>query len=160
LLIGAVVAALYLRKAQRSRVIATLSLSFVAFVACLAAFPILKMDAYKAPKELVAQGHLEQTDRDIRIASLYWFKPSTVFYAKREIRKLNDLEDVKYFLSIPRESYLLVAEPVWREIEGQLHLPTRIVAEHYDFYEDKKVLVISNWEVLPSQPLKLVLFDE
>ncbi len=143
-LLGAGIAGILLRKHYRNGVLATVAIASVGFTACIAAFPILKLDDYKAARCIVEEGNLLQRDSDIRIASLYWFKPSTVFYAQREIRKLEGLDDVQKFLGSPRESYLLIAEPSWNEIAGEVKTPTEIVAKHYDFYENKQILVIAN----------------
>ncbi|QVL32805.1 glycosyltransferase family 39 protein [Telmatocola sphagniphila] len=143
-LLGAIAGYYFWLRGNRNRILMCITTSAVGFMTCLAAFPILQMDQYKAPRALVEESQLRQRERDIRIASIYWFKPTTVFYTQREILKLEHLEDAVSFLNSPRESYLILTENTWKELEKDLLRPFRLVSQHYDFYEDKNVLVISN----------------
>jgi 4-amino-4-deoxy-L-arabinose transferase-like glycosyltransferase len=143
-LAGALFCAWCLRRKQTNLGLSSALAASLLFTASIAAFPVETMDGFKAPKALVEQGQLAQPDRDIRIASLFWFQPSTVFYVKREIRKLSGLEDVKVFLNAPRESYLLIDEPTWVSIAAHVGTQTMEVTRHYDFYSNKQILLIRN----------------
>jgi 4-amino-4-deoxy-L-arabinose transferase-like glycosyltransferase len=116
----------------------------VFFLALLAAFPTVTMNRYKCAEPLVREGHLYQPTRDIRIGAFRWLRHSVVFYARREVTKLEQVKELNEFLEVPRPGYVLVPEPVWNEVKAQVKVPARELARHYDFYARCEVLVIGN----------------
>ena len=74
----------------------------VAFVGVMAAGPSVTIDAHKAPRALVAATRLATDDTEASVACLGWFQPSLVFYARRDVQKLQDLEGAKAFLAQSR----------------------------------------------------------
>jgi hypothetical protein len=119
----------------------------VAFVGGIAAGPPVALDAHKAPRALVAATRLEP---DAPVASLGWFQPSLVFYARRDVQKLQDLEEAKVFLAQSRPAYLFVPAGLWKQIAPQISTPHAEVARHYDFYRRTDVVVIRNQIRTPS----------
>jgi hypothetical protein len=99
------------------------------------------LDAHKAPRALVAASRLEA---DASVASLGWFQPSLVFYARRDVLKLQDLAGAQAFLAQPRPAYLFLPAKLWEEIAPHILTPHAEVARHYDFYRRTDVVVVRN----------------
>ncbi|HJZ89294.1 MAG TPA: hypothetical protein VKE40_00380, partial [Gemmataceae bacterium] len=131
-------------QARRDEALTAFAVGAVAFLALLAALPTVAMDEYKAPKYLAEVVGLRQTDKDIRIAAIGWYRHSTVFYARREVSNLHHPTAVDPFLALPRPAYLIVPEPAWPELSKWVTVPTRVVGRRYDFYSRQDVLVIAN----------------
>jgi hypothetical protein len=81
----------------------------------------------------------------VRAGSYDWFQPSVVFYARREVAKLESPEKCAEFLAVPTPGYLFVPEPTWKRwIADKVNVPHRVAARRYDFYKNCDVLVITN----------------
>ncbi len=144
-LLGAAVMAWRLRAGDRRGVVAAMAASSVVFVAGLAAFVPQEVDAYKAPRGLVADARLDDASRDLRVGAYDWFQPSVVFYAQREVEKLSGPHAAATFLAIPTPGYLLIPEPTWRQwIAPLVTVPHRVAARRFDFYRNCDVLVVTN----------------
>src|SRR5207249_4129385 len=68
---------------RRGGVLLTLSTTAIALVAGMLGFAVSDIDAYKAPRALVAVSGACRRERDIRIASYQYSQPSLVFYCQR-----------------------------------------------------------------------------
>lgn len=144
-LVGAGCMAHFLRKNDRPGVLSAVGLTAVAFVGLIAAFPPLVFDSYKAPKELVRASGVGDPGRDVRAGAFDWFQPSVVFYARREVEKLETPETCAAFLSVPTPGYLFVPEPTWKAwVADKVTVPHRVAARHFDFYKNCDILVIMN----------------
>ena len=129
------------RRDQRGGAIVSVTAAAVAFMGGIAAGPPVTLDAHKAPRALIAATRLEA---DAQVASLGWFQPSLVFYARRDVLKLQDLEGAKAFLAQSRPAYLFVPVGLWKQIAPQFSTPHAEVARHYDFYRRTDVVVVRN----------------
>ena len=109
----------------------------------MAAGPSVTVDAHKAPRALVAATRLA-TDEPRRGRVLGWFQPSLVFYARRDVQKLQDLEGAKAFLAQSRPAYLFVPAGLWQQIAPQISTPHAEVARRFDFYRRTDVVVVRN----------------
>jgi hypothetical protein len=144
-LVGAVFMVRFLRRGDRPGVLAAVNVTAVAFVGLIAAFPPLVFDTYKSPKELVRASGVGDPHRDARAAAFDWFQPSVVFYAKREVEKLETPQTCAEFLSVPTPGYLFVPEPTWNMwVADKVKVPYRVAARHFDFYKNCDILVITN----------------
>jgi len=145
-LAGAVIAWRLRQRDQRQGVIVALSLTAVLFVALLAAFPIVGLDHYKAPRSLVVQAGLRQRDRDIRLLALEWFQPSLVFYSEREVRRLKDWREAAPMLATDQPVYLFVPDKVWTQViaADPTAAKYRTIARQFDFYKNGDILVVTN----------------
>ena len=144
-LVGAACMAWFLKKNDRPGVLSAVSLTAIAFVGLFAAFPPLVFDSYKAPKELVRESGVGDPSRDVRAGAFDWFQPSVVFYARREVEKLETPQTCAEFLAVPTPGYLFVPEPTWNMwVAGGVKVPYRIAARHFDFYKNCDILVITN----------------
>lgn len=141
---GALLGGILLLLRQPTAVVSVLATGAVLFVGITAAFATVAFDPHKAPRGLVAQAQLRQPHRQIRLAAVGWFQPSVVFYAQREVEKLQTVEQAIDFLSQPEESYLFVPEAGWKQIENLVPVRTRTVAKRYDFYRKLNVIVVTN----------------
>ena len=116
------------------------------------AFPIVTFSNYHIPRRLVEEARLKQSDRDIRIASLFWFQPSLVFYSQREVEKLESPDAALDRLEMKASVYLIVPEPIWNDIQRANPKATRfhIAARQFDFHKNYNVLVITNEPLPPA----------
>lgn len=147
-LFGAV-ALCFTLKQHRERFVAVLAVTSVAFMAILTAFPLVIVDAAKAPKSLVEESGARQLDRDIRLASLEYTQESMTFYAERRIERLRSVQSAADFLAMPRPAYLFIPERIWIEnLAGNIG-PYRIAARKFDFFRNAEILVVTNDGVQP-----------
>jgi 4-amino-4-deoxy-L-arabinose transferase-like glycosyltransferase len=159
--LGAAAMAVFLRRGNRPAVVISLAASTVLFVGLTAAFPPAVVDEYKATKELVAKSGARQLDRDARVASLEFTRPSLTYYVGRKVHRLRVSADVPAadrerhlvgmtaeFLDRPEPSYLFVPEPTWRRIEAAVRpgvgRPLTEVAAKYDFTRHAVILAVWN----------------
>lgn len=149
---GAAFAWRYLRTGERGKCIGSFATASVAFVGLLSAFPIVTFSNYHIPRLLVEEARLKQPDRDIRLASLFWFQPSAVFYSQREIEKLESWEQALDRLEMKASVYVFVPEPVWRKIvlDDPNAMKYRIVARKFDYHKNFDVLVVTNEAEAPE----------
>jgi len=144
-LAGAMAMARCLRRGDRGGFVTATAATAALFVGLLAASTPQAFDPYKAPRELVRATGVNDPARDLRLAGYDWFQPSVVFYARREVTKLQSPEKAAEFLAVPTPGYLFVPEPTWRLwIADKVTVPHREAARHYDFYRNCVVLVVTN----------------
>jgi 4-amino-4-deoxy-L-arabinose transferase-like glycosyltransferase len=141
---GALIAAWLMRLGRRTEVILSLTVTSILFVALLAAWETVQVDAFKAPRSLVAEAGARQTDRDIRIACYRFYQPSLVFYCRREVRVLENENQVLEFLQTPLPIFLFVSAQEWSALETRIPGHYRRLATHRDLYKGIEVVVISN----------------
>lgn len=128
----------------RSGAVASVTVGSLLFVGSLAACTTTEFDPYKAPKHLVAEGEMFDRTEEVKIGSLYYFQPSVVFYSQREVKKFESFEEAHDFLSLPYRVYLLVPEPIWKELAPRATCFYRQVSKRYDFLKNCDVLVLTN----------------
>lgn len=133
-----------IRRGQRDRAVNACVAGAVGFLALVASLPTVAMNEYKCPVSLVQEANLHQPERDIRIAAFQWLRHSVVFYARREVKKIDTISDLNEFLSLKRPGYVIIPVPVWERIQAEVTVPTRELARHYDFYARCDVLVLAN----------------
>jgi 4-amino-4-deoxy-L-arabinose transferase-like glycosyltransferase len=141
---GALVSGWLLRKGQKTRTVFSLTVMGLVFVGTLAAWGSLRVDALRAPRSLVQEAGACQTDRDIRIGCYQFYQPSLVFYCHREVRVLNDEDQVLEFLRTPLPIYLFISAQAWENLEDKVRGPHRLLARHQDVYKGFEVVVITN----------------
>ena len=130
--------------------VASLTGMVVLFVGTLAAWGSLRVDEFKAPRPLVQEAGACQTDQDIRIGCYQFYQPSLVFYCHREVRVLNDDEQVLEFLGTPLPIYLFVSAQAWETLEDKVQGPHCLLARHRDLYKGIDVVVITNEGAVPA----------
>jgi 4-amino-4-deoxy-L-arabinose transferase-like glycosyltransferase len=141
---GALLAGWLQRTDRRTGAVISLASMAVLFVSVLAAWGSLRIDALKAPRPLVWETGAYQTERDIRIGCYQFYQPSVVFYCRREVRVLNDEDQVREFLHYPLPVYLFVSAQGWQSLQEKVQVPYRVLAHHRELYKGIDVLVITN----------------
>jgi 4-amino-4-deoxy-L-arabinose transferase-like glycosyltransferase len=131
-------------KGRRDEALTVYGLGAVLLLAIVAAFPTVAMNEYKVPKYFADEVGLRQTDREIRIAACRWFRHSLVFYVRREVKDIDDFQELEQFLALPRPAYLLVPDDIWAELSKKLTVPMKEIARRYDFYARRDILVLVN----------------
>jgi 4-amino-4-deoxy-L-arabinose transferase-like glycosyltransferase len=132
------------RTGQKTGAVVSLASMAVLFVGVLAAWGSLRIDDLKAPRPLVADAGACQTERDIRIGCYQFYQPSLVFYCRREVRVLNDEDQVREFLHYPLPVYLFVSAQGWQLLEEKVQVPYRVLAHHRELYKGIDVVVVTN----------------
>jgi 4-amino-4-deoxy-L-arabinose transferase-like glycosyltransferase len=144
-MIGAVAMNRYRKQDHRPRVVISLATSTVLFVGLLAAFPLLDVDRQKAVKVLVEQSGARQLDRETRVGSFDYTRPSLTFYVGRRVERFTDAPAAAEFLAFPIESYLFIPEPQWEQrVKALVTTPHRVIANKYDYDRNCTVLVVTN----------------
>jgi 4-amino-4-deoxy-L-arabinose transferase-like glycosyltransferase len=144
LVAGALAGGWCLRLGRRGGVIAAVAVSAVLFTAPLAAWGVAAVDRYKAPRALAGLLPADQQFRDVRVGAFNYFQPSLVFYCRREVQRLEYEWQAYEFLRCPLPSYLFVRAEAWEAIHARAPRPFREVGRHYDIYDGKEVVVITN----------------
>ncbi len=93
----------------------------------IGAVPPMELQDYKVPKYLADEAGLRQTDRDIRIASCRWMRHSMVFYARREVTRIDDYQQVNQFLSVPRPAFVIIPDNEWDKLAPYLKVPVHTI---------------------------------
>lgn len=140
--VGAAVGWRYLSRGKRDAVVASVAVASVAFAAALAAWGPIAVDRHKAPRPLAAALPADQTTREVRVAAFDYFQPSLVFYCQREVSRLATETQVLDFLSGPLPSFLFLPAERWDALRDKA--AARELARHYDLYDGRDVVLISN----------------
>ncbi len=130
----------------RAGVLGSLGASAVLFVSGIFLWGAPALDAYKAPRPLVAETGTRQLERDVRIACYDYFEPSLVFYCGRKVDRFEKekVDKVREFLQCPLPAYLFVPAPRWEEIKAAMPSDMHLLGRHWDLYRNCEVLVIGN----------------
>jgi len=143
-LAGASAAWLCLKRHARQGALISLGLAAVLFAASLMAWGAPALDGQKAPRALVAAAGAQRSDTEVHVGCYQWYQPSLVFYCQREVVQLTDPEEMLNFLREPLPVYLFLPARTWDAMAGQVDVPYRLVARHWDFYRHCDVLVVTN----------------
>lgn len=131
------------RTGRRDAALTAYGAGAVALLGLLAGRGTEAMDDYKVPRYAAEEVGLRQTDRDIRIGTIGWFRHSLVFYCRREVTPFYDPAAVEQFLGLPRPSYLLVPEKLWAAATN-LSQKYPVIGRHYDFYSNQDIVIVAN----------------
>ncbi len=129
---------------HRRQTVACLLITAVLFIGPLAAWGSIQVDAFKAPRPLVLDGHTCQTDRDIRIGCYQFYQPSLVYYCRREVKVFEEEDQVLEFLQTPLQVYLFVPAKVWEKLATKALGSPHVLARHLDLYKGYEVVVVTN----------------
>jgi 4-amino-4-deoxy-L-arabinose transferase-like glycosyltransferase len=143
LLAGAGVAGWCLRRGSPGGLVGAVAASAVLFAAVLGARAVEAVERYKAPRPLVRALPADQTRREVRVGAYGYFQPSLVFYCQREVARFEEERDAIQFLRGPLPAYLFLPADVWVGLRGRV-AGARLVARHYDLYDGRDVVVVTN----------------
>jgi len=129
---------------QRRGAVVSIALTAVLFVGTLAGGASVAVDADKAPRPLAQAFESQQTEREVRVGCYQYFRPSLVFYCRREVSQLADEQQVLEFLRYPIPVYLFTPASVWQRLEARVPGPHRVLGRHRDLYLGCDVVVVGN----------------
>jgi hypothetical protein len=139
---GALIAGVCLRRNWRDGLIGAVAGNGILFTAALAALGPACVDRYKAPRTLAAALPADETHRDVRIGAYEYFQPSLVFYCRRQVTRLDSEYSARTLLEGPLPAYVFVPASVWVDLCRKTS--AREVARHYDLYDGRDIVVITN----------------
>jgi 4-amino-4-deoxy-L-arabinose transferase-like glycosyltransferase len=117
----------------------------LAFIIPLAAGGSTALNAYRAPRPLVAQTGALQRDQDIRIGCYQLeFLPSLNFYVQRNVQHYDDPYKAVEFLAQPLPAYLFLPRAEFEQLTAQGLLHHKVVASHREMYRAGEVVVVTN----------------
>jgi 4-amino-4-deoxy-L-arabinose transferase-like glycosyltransferase len=131
-------------RGRRGAALACLTVAAVLFTSALGAFAVNAVDRYKAPRPLVRALPADQLYHEVRVGAYAWFRPSVVFYCRREVVELEHEQEALAFLEGPLPSYLFLPAQAWEGLEAKTGGQCRLVARHHDLYGGCDVVVVSN----------------
>ena len=140
----------FVRSGRRDAAVTTFVSGAILLLALISSIPTVAMQDSKVPSHFAEEAGLHQPNRDIRIASCRWLRHSMVFYARREITRIDDFRRVSEYLALPRPAYLIVPENVWGELSKSLTVPVQIISKRYDMYSRQQILVVANRHAVPE----------
>jgi 4-amino-4-deoxy-L-arabinose transferase-like glycosyltransferase len=129
---------------RHREMVACLLITAVLFIGPFAAWGSIQVDAFKAPRPLVLDGHACQTGRDIRVGCYQFYQPSLVFYCRREVKVFEEEDQVLEFLQSPWQVYLFVPAKPWQTLAAKVQGSHRVLATHRDLYKGYEVVVVTN----------------
>ncbi len=109
------------------------------------------VEAWKAPRALAQSLPADQVLRDVRVATYAYFRPSLIFYCRRQISTLGSEQQVLDFLGEPLPSYLIVPADLWAALEPKLRGPHHLIAKRRDLYQNCDVVVVTNEQENPAR---------
>jgi hypothetical protein len=142
---GAAAAAWCLWQKRRTGFVVVQVATALAFVVPLAAGGSSALNAFRAPRPLVAAAGALQRDQDIRIGSYQLeFLPSLNFYVQRNVECYDDPQKALEFLGQTLPAYLFLPRAEWDQLTARGPLPYRVVATHREMYRAGEVVVVTN----------------
>ncbi len=148
--VGALVCWWLWRRGRQAALVCTFTLAGLAFLAPVALWANAFWDDYKAPRALVAESNMRDTERNIVIAT--WkleHLPSLNFYSRRDIVRCESPEQILDYLNWDSahwniDVYVILATEDWEALKYQVTAPYRELAHHYDMFHRVDLVVVSN----------------
>jgi 4-amino-4-deoxy-L-arabinose transferase-like glycosyltransferase len=132
-------------RGQRTGFVVAMVTTALAFLIPLAAGGSTALNAYRAPRPLVAQTGALQRDQDIRIGCYQLeFLPSLNFYVQRNVQHCDDPQKAVEFLAQPLPAYLFLPRAEWEQLTAHGLLHHRVIASHREMYRAGQVVVVTN----------------
>jgi 4-amino-4-deoxy-L-arabinose transferase-like glycosyltransferase len=144
-LAGATVAGVCLWRQQRGAYVAALAGTAWCFVLPLAAGGSTALDAFRAPRPLVAEAGALQRGEDVRVGCFQLeFLPSLNFYVQRNVEHQEDEQQALAFLRQELPAYLFLPRADWERLAAQAPPTARVVGTHREMYRAGEVVVVTN----------------
>ncbi len=135
----------FIRSKKRVGFTVALSLGTLLMFASFLAYGVALFNGGKAPQSLVEQAGVYRPEEDIRVGSLKTNHLASLnFYVKRQVHELENEHAAAEFLDADLPVYLILPSNIWQRLAGSLNRPVRVVGQHYDFYQNAEVVVVSN----------------
>lgn len=145
-LLGALIGGWLLRQRRQDAVLKVLSVCAVLYTGTLAAWGGSALEAYKAPRLLTQAFDEDHAYREVRVGCYQYYQPSLVFYAQREVIRLEDEAKLLEFFTYPAQVYVFLPASVWPELEAKIPGTRRVLARQHDMYRGYEVLLVTNQE--------------
>jgi 4-amino-4-deoxy-L-arabinose transferase-like glycosyltransferase len=143
--LGAVVAAWFLRRGRRDAFVASLAGTAVIFLGTLAACGGAALNGFKAPRPLVEAASALNRREDLRIGAFRLeHLPSLNFYCQRDVDHRPSAESAAEFLRTKLPVFLFVPASAWPEVESKVRVPYRLLGRQPDLYRRGEVVVVTN----------------
>jgi 4-amino-4-deoxy-L-arabinose transferase-like glycosyltransferase len=133
-----------LRRERRAGLIAGLAAGAVAFVGLMATLPVRAVDAYKAPRPLVATAGACQPGEEVRVGCYAYFQPSLVFYCRREVSELLTEQQALEFLRSPLPAYLVCPATVGEALAARAAGACRMADRRPDLFRGTDIVILTN----------------
>jgi 4-amino-4-deoxy-L-arabinose transferase-like glycosyltransferase len=141
---GMVAAVWYARRGRRSAAVTATAAAALVLTGGVFALGAPAADRQKAPRALAAAMPADQESREVRVAVLCYSQPSFVFYCRREVKTLENEEQVSEFLRLPLPCYVAMPAKLWDEMRPRLRGGPRELTRHYDLYDGQDIVLIGN----------------
>ncbi len=132
--------------ARKRRLPATVAFAFttVAFTLGIVGVAMPALDSAKPSRTLAAGIRATQQEPEVRLAAYRFFKPTLVFYCRREVHELDNETDVVNLLHYPVQVYLFLPAAEWRQLRGKMPKECHVVASSPDLYDGEEEVVVTN----------------
>jgi hypothetical protein len=141
---GAILAWWWCRKQRADMALASVAATAVALVGSFAAWGAVVVDSYKAARPLARAYRERLPEPDVRVGCFRYYQPSIVFYSGREVFRFNEAQEALQFLHYPVPVYLFVPSSTWASLEMTAPRTARVLAQHWDLYQNCDVSVVTN----------------
>jgi 4-amino-4-deoxy-L-arabinose transferase-like glycosyltransferase len=127
---------------RRTTAVVIGSLGNVLLVAVVFAATLPGFNSAKASRHLIEATGAHRPDRELRLASYLYFQPSLVFYAQREVQRLDDDRRAIEHLAIPTPAILFITRSDWEMLRDRL--AGRVLARAWDLYRGDEIVAVGN----------------
>jgi hypothetical protein len=100
------------------------------------------VEAFKAPRSLVAALPEEQVKTETRLATFEYFQPSLVFYSRRQVETLPTEAAALQFLQGPNTAYLFIPAAAWEKLAPLAGPSAHLLDRRYDLYDRHDIVVV------------------
>jgi 4-amino-4-deoxy-L-arabinose transferase-like glycosyltransferase len=132
------------RRQFRPGALVSVAATAVLLTGLLAGWGTAALDSDKASRPLVRAFRAHQAAPEVRLVSYPFYKPSLVFYSRREVYRPNSEEETLDLLRYPCPVYLFVSAPVWNVLQKKVVAPCQVVDRHRDLYQGCEILLVTN----------------
>lgn len=143
-ILGAVIGISFLRRNRRAGVVTAMAACAIGFIGMASALSVAAFNGAKAPNPLVDVAAVRQPDSEIRIAALFYFRPSLVFYCQREVSEIYSLHEAVELLSGPLPAYVFCPANVGELLTAHDDANCRLVGRQRDALRGVEVVVVTN----------------
>jgi 4-amino-4-deoxy-L-arabinose transferase-like glycosyltransferase len=134
-----------LRRSLTTALVTSVAVSAILLTGSLATWGAVAVDRYKAPRPLTEACRTDPSGvGDVRVGCYQYYQPSLVFYSGREVFRFTEASRALEFLQYPVPVYLFTPTTTWRSLQARAGDSNRIVARHWDLYQNCEVAVVTN----------------
>ncbi|MFQ3591992.1 MAG: glycosyltransferase family 39 protein [Gemmataceae bacterium] len=128
---------------RRTAVLTTLTSGAVVFLLLIGVGVLPAIEQSKATKKLAAALPADLKSREARLVAWEYFQPSLVFYCQREIKRVEQVNELLGYMNLPQETYVFLPERLLPVLEKRTKA-FDVLARHKDFYTGRMIVVVRN----------------